>query len=218
MDIYVKEPAQQPVACIIWMHGLGSDSANMRLMADQLRLNRSVRHVFLDAPIRPVTLNNYIPMRAWYDIVGLKLEDREDRVGINESMQRLEKVIHDQCATGLKHNQIYLAGFSQGGAMALYAGLHILPNLAGVISLSAYLPLVRELQTPQHTTLPIFMAIGEYDPVVLPAWTKYAFNWLLEQKFSNVALYEYPMEHTVCSSELRDISTWLNSQMEDPKL
>jgi phospholipase/carboxylesterase len=215
MDIYIKEPQQPAKACIIWMHGLGADAENMMAIAEQLNLKSSVRHVFLEAPVRPVTLNNFIPMRAWYDIIGLKLSDREDRIGITQSMQSIEKVIQEQCATGLKSNQIYLAGFSQGGAMALYAGLHIMPNIAGVVSLSAYLPLVRELDTPKHVNLPIFMAIGEHDQVVWPDWTKYAYDWLVEQNFTNVALHEYPMEHTVCIAELRDLSNWLNAKMEE---
>ena len=215
MDIYIKEPPQPAKSCIIWMHGLGSDADNMMALAAQLRLNEPVRHVFLNAPVRPITLNNNIPMRAWYDIVGLSLSDREDQIGINHSMQHIAKIIEEQRATGMHDKQIYLAGFSQGGAMALYAGLHIIPNVAGVVCLSAYLPLVRELETPQHTKLPIFMAIGEQDQVVWPDWTKYAFNWLIEQKFTNVVLHEYPMEHTICAQELRDLSYWFNNSMSN---
>ncbi len=218
MDIYVKEPEQPAHACVIWMHGLGADSDNMMSLANQLRLTQPVRHVFLDAPVRPVTLNNHMPMRAWYDISGVTLNDREDRTGIAASEQQIHQVIEGQIADGFLARQIYLAGFSQGGAMALYTGLRRSDALGGIVALSAYLPLLSECEALKRKDLPIFMAVGEYDPIVIPVWTKAVYHWLVSHACDNVALHEYPMEHSVCAAEIRDLGQWFSQTIETAKL
>lgn len=213
MGIYLKEPDQPAQACVIWMHGLGADAQNMMGVVDVLPPTVPVRHVFVDAPVRPVTLNNNMPMRAWYNIVGLKLTDREDRDGILQSEKMIHDVIASQLADGFTSKQIYLAGFSQGGAMALFVGLRAKAPLGGIITLSAYLPLVSECTNVHISTTPVFMAMGEHDPIVLPSWTRQSYDWLLSQDFKQVSWKQYPMEHMICIEEIRDLSRWLGDQV-----
>lgn len=212
-NVYVKESQQQASACIIWMHGLGSSAEDMMGLVAQLPIHLSIRHVFVNAPIRPVTINNRMPMRAWYDIIGVKLTDREDITGISASELIIQDVIQQQISTGLQSHQIFLAGFSQGGAMALYAGLRFSPVLGGVIALSAYLPLVSECDDVAVSDMPIFVAGGSFDPVVLPAWTKQSYDWLRSKGFQYASWHEYPMEHTICGNEIKDLTLWLNTRI-----
>ncbi|KTC91796.1 MULTISPECIES: alpha/beta hydrolase [Legionella] len=212
MNVYIKKPEQQADACVIWMHGLGADASDMASLAEQLIVDSvALRHVFLDAPIRPVTLNNGLSMRAWYDISGMKLTDREDREGILQSEEFIRQVIDSQIEEGFTTEQIFLAGFSQGGAMALYTALHMTSPLAGVIALSAYLPLADQCKTNLPKETPIFVAGGQYDPIVLPMWTKQSAEWLTAAGYS-VSTHNYLMEHSVCAEELNDLSSWLSVQ------
>ena len=214
MNVYIKEPQQQAQACVIWMHGLGADAKDMAGLAEQLPLKLPVRHVFIDAPVRPVTLNNNMSMRAWYDIVGMKLTDREDRDGLLRSEGMIQQIIENQITDGFKRDQIFLAGFSQGAAMALFTGLRSAAPLAGIISLSGYLPLSAECDTEfKHSSTPVFIAGGKFDPIVLPAWTKQSFDWVLSRGYQHVAWHEYPMEHSICAAEIRDIAGWLTTQI-----
>lgn len=214
MNVNIKDPQQQAQACVIWMHGLGADGNNMAGVANQLGMTTPVRHVFIDAPVRPVTLNNHMPMRAWYDIVGMKLTDREDRDGLMRSEGMIHQIIENQLTDGFKPNQIFLAGFSQGGAMALFTGLRSTAPLAGIITLSGYLPLSSECDPViVNNTTPIFIAGGRFDPIVLPAWTKQSFDWVQSRGFEQVAWHEYPMEHSICAEEIHDLSHWLTARI-----
>ncbi len=213
LNVYMKEPQEKAQACVIWMHGLGADAQDMAGLADALPLAIAVRHVFMDAPIRPVTLNNNMPMRAWYDITGLTLTDREDREGILQAEEIIRAVFESQLADGFLPEQIFLAGFSQGGAMALYTGLHTKTKLAGIIALSAYLPLAAECKLEMDKNTPIFIAGGEYDPIVSPLWTKQGAEWLRAQGCQQISLHEYPMEHAICTEEVRDLAQWLTTQV-----
>ena len=210
LNVYIKEPQQPAQACVIWMHGLGADAQDMAGLAEQLSLKVPIRHVFMDAPVRPVTLNNHMPMRAWYDIVGMKLTDREDHEGILQSESLIRQVIETQTASGLPSQKIFLAGFSQGGAMALFAGLQLTMPLAGLIVLSAYLPLASTCNITLDRHTPIFAACGQYDPMVLPLWTKQGIDGLRDLGFQGIEWHEYPMEHAICADEIKDISHWLN--------
>lgn len=210
MNVYIKEPQQKAQACVIWLHGLGADAQDMAGLATQLPVTVAIRHVFLDAPVRPVTINNRMPMRAWYDIVGAKLTDREDQEGILQSEAMICEVIEGQLAEGFISQQIFLAGFSQGGAMALFTGLQMTNPIAGVIALSSYLPLATLCKICLDKQTPIFAAGGLYDPVVLPAWTKQSVEILKNQGFHQVSWHEYPMEHAICAEEITDIAQWLN--------
>lgn len=215
MNIYEKNPDGNAQVCIIWMHGLGSNSQDMMAIAETFPQITLIKHVFLDAPVRQITINNNMPMQAWYNVLGMKLTDREDKPGIIESNQIIQDHINKQIKKGFQPKQIFLAGFSQGGAMALYAGLNCKDNLGGIISLSAYLPLAKEFDTIKNINIPIFLAAGDYDPIVLPAWTNASYDWLQSQGFTNLSLKKYPLEHNVCMEEIYDIYNWINTQISD---
>lgn len=213
--MYIKEPPQPAQACVIWMHGLGSDASDMASLAGQLPLSEvAIRHVFINAPLRPVTLNNGYSMRAWYDILGTQLTDREDREGILNSQLLILQAIDAQKNDGFASNQIFLAGFSQGGAMALYTGLHMETPLAGVIALSAYLPLLAECKPKLNQYTPFFIACGRNDPLVLPAWCKHCIDWLTASGYHRLTYHDYPIEHSVCLDEIQDLSYWLTTQVK----
>ncbi|WP_083500933.1 alpha/beta hydrolase [Legionella brunensis] len=206
----MKEPEQQAQACVIWMHGLGADASDMSGLASQLMLDgTSIRHVFLNAPMRPVTINNGIAMRAWYDIYDLKFTNREDQQGILDSEEQILKIVHAQIGQGMPSNKIFLAGFSQGGAMALHTALQMAVPIGGVIALSAYLPLALACKPVLKTDTPIFFGYGTYDTIVLPVWSKLTIDWLLEKTYHNLTWHDYPMEHAICAEEIKDLSEWL---------
>lgn len=213
LNVYIKEPQQPAQACVIWMHGLGADAQDMAGLATQLPVTVAIRHVFIDAPVRPVTINNHMPMRAWYDIVGMQLTDREDHVGILQSESMIRQVIDEQLEEGFVSEQIFLAGFSQGGAMALFTGLQMTIPVAGIIALSAYLPLAAACSMSLDNRTPIFAAGGQYDPIVLPAWTKQTVASLQSRGFQQITWHEYPMEHAICAEEIQDLAQWLNKQV-----
>jgi phospholipase/carboxylesterase len=209
----VIEPKQKAKACVIWMHGLGSNADDMAGLAEQLPLTVPVRHVSLNAPIRPVTMNQNMPMPAWYDIAGIKITDREDRDGILASKTRIVETVQAQISDGFLARQIFLAGFSQGGAMALFASVNGLPTLGGVLALSAYLPLADTCEVMLDTKTPMFIASGRLDNVVLPAWTASSVSWLQRQGFDALTVRDYAMEHSVCIEEVKDIAVWLEGEL-----
>ena len=213
LNVYVKEPQQPAQACVIWMHGLGADAQDMVGLATQLPVTVPIRHVFMDAPVRPVTLNNNMPMRAWYNILGMKLTDREDSEGIKQSEVLIRQVMDSQLVEGFLPEQIFLAGFSQGGAMAMYTGLHTSTPLGGVIALSAYIPLASECTMALDKHTPLFIAGGLYDPLVLPAWTQQCVDSLRSEGFHNLVSHQYPMEHSICPDEVIDLAQWLTMQV-----
>lgn len=215
LNAYIKEPQQQAEACVIWMHGLGADASDMSGLANQLALNgMHVRHVCLDAPVRSITINNGMSMRAWYDIFDLSFRSREDRQGVLDSEAQIMQVVQEQIEKGMPSNKIFLAGFSQGGAMALYTALNMTMPLAGVIALSSYLPLAQECRPTQQKNTPIFLGYGVYDPLVLHAWSKLTIDWLSGNGYHNLTEHSYPMEHAICMEEVRDLSRWLLTQIE----
>lgn len=215
LNIYTDEPVRPAKACVIWLHGLGANGADMRGVVDELpSFAMPVRHVFVDAPVRPITLNNHMPMPAWYDVTGFTLADREDREGILASEQAIDTIIAAQIAQGFQPQQIYLAGFSQGGAMALLIGLRTQRNLGGIIALSAYLPLQKDCRDPKQLDLPIFMAMGTLDQVVVPAWTKLSYEFVKSQGCTQIIWKEYAMGHTVCMQEVLDVSQWLQTHIQ----
>ena len=189
----------------------------MEGLAQELVLDVGVKHIFLAAPIRPVTINNGMRMPAWYDILGVSFQDREDIEGITQSQQIVHKVIAEQIAEGVASESIYIAGFSQGAAIALYAGLSFARDLGGVIALSGYLPCKENLAMMQNKNLPVFLAIGQFDDVVLPPWTYHALDAIQQAGFHHIQHYEYPMGHSVCPQEIKDISQWLNVRIQAQK-
>lgn len=210
----MKEPQAPAQACVIWMHGLGADASDMMGVADELQVtDLAVRHIFINAPMRPVTLNNGMMMPAWYDILGLELVDRQDREGIEESESIIRKVMDEQLNEGFAFEQIYLAGFSQGGAMALHTALQTSARLGGVIALSAYLPLAEHNRPKMDKHTPIFLGSGQFDPIVVPKWVEMSRDWLLNNGYIHLTDHKYPMEHSICMEEINDISQWLNQQI-----
>lgn len=214
MNNIMIEPREKAQACIIWMHGLGASADDMAGLAKQLPIRIPVRHVSLNAPVRPVTLNQGMSMPAWYDITGLTLTDREDKVGILASEAMIQKAIETQIASGFSPERIFLAGFSQGGAMALFTVLRSHLKLGGALILSAYLPLASECEPPKlDKKTPIFIASGRFDQVVLPTWTHQSASWLREQGFDALTVRDYPMEHSVCIEEVQEMAAWLTAQL-----
>jgi phospholipase/carboxylesterase len=210
LSVSIKDPQQQAKACVIWMHGMGANASDMKGLAEQLPVNDlALRHVFLDAPTRPVTLNGGMVMPAWYDILGLELSHREDKQGILQSALLIRQAISTQLAAGFSSQQIVLAGFSQGGAMALHTALHYPGQLAGVIALSAYLPLSQDTQPVLDKKTPFFVGFGQFDTLVLPHWTQHSIDWLMAQGYQSISNHRYPMEHSICWEEMKDLSAWL---------
>lgn len=212
------EPPTPAQAVVIWMHGLGADAGDMRGLAEELKISEvAIRHVFINAPLRSVTLNNGMLMPAWYDIVGLELVDRQDKEGIDESMLQIRQVMEEQYAAGFTPQQVYLAGFSQGGAMALYTALNTAARLGGVIALSGYLPLANQFEPKLDKNTPFFLGSGQFDAIVLPKWVKMSSDWLLEKKYVHLTQYQYPMEHSVCMDEIKDLGVWLSNHVAESK-
>jgi len=208
------ETGPAPEAAVIWLHGLGADGHDFAPIVPELGLpaGLAVRFVLPHAPRRPVTVNRGVVMRAWYDILDLDGVRGEDEAGVRASQGGVEALIEHETARGIPARRIALAGFSQGGASALETGLRHPVRLAGVIGLSCYLPLARTLATeaaPANRAAPIFLAHGVDDPLVPLARARQTRDRLLEAGY-RVTWREYPMPHTVCAEELRDIAAWLS--------
>ncbi len=206
-------PSQTPTASLILMHGLGADGHDFANIVPQLGLSDKlpIRFVFPHAPVRPITINGGYAMRAWYDIIGLEAGTREDEVGVRESALAIEALIEREIARGIPSQRIILAGFSQGGAMALHCGLRYAKPLAGVLGLSTYLPLASKVPVEVNVAnkaLPIFMAHGTQDPILPLAWAELSRD-VLQNLGHSVEFHVYPMAHSVCMDEVRDISLWL---------
>ncbi len=204
------ETGASPSAAIIWLHGLGADGSDFAPLADELALERPVRYVFPHAPMMPVTINGGYVMRAWYDISDSAIR-REDEVGVRASQTQIEALIAREQARGIAAGRIVLAGFSQGGAIALQTGLRQPEALAGIMALSTYVPLADRLAAERHganAAVPIFMAHGSYDPVI-PIARAAESHALLQRLGYAVEWHEYPMPHAVCAEEIAAIGAWL---------
>lgn len=202
---------QQPRASVIWLHGLGADGGDFAPMAEELALPLDVRYVFPHAPAIAVTINNGWVMPAWYDIYGLDIAARQDEAGIRLSQSGVEALIAREIARGSSADRIVLAGFSQGGAIALQTALRHPHRLAGVLALSTYLPLQASLTTEKsgaNLDLPIFLAHGSSDTVI-PLSVAQRSRHRLEQEGYAVEWHEYAMPHSVCAEEVIDIRSFL---------
>ncbi len=196
--------------CIIWMHGLGADGHDFMPLVPELKRFRST-FIFPHAPMRPVTINNRAVMRAWYDIYSLDCMQKEDEAGLMASRNQIHALIASMESEGFKSTDIVLAGFSQGGVMALLAGLSYERPLKAIIALSCYLPLAAQwpgLGNPANQTTPIFMAHGNWDEM-LPCTLAKQHATQLTQLGYHVAWHEYPMGHSVCADEVADIRKFL---------
>ena len=207
------ESAPGAGASVIWLHGLGADGNDFVPIVPELRLPPSlpVRFVFPHAPVRPVTINNGFRMRAWYDIAAADLTNRADLAGVRESRALIDALIAREKARGVPAARIVLAGFSQGGAIALYTGVRHAERLGGIIALSTYLVAADKLASEASAAnrgLPIFMAHGTADPVVRPEWGE-ASRRALEAAGYPVEWHLYGMPHSVCMEEVVAIGEWL---------
>lgn len=213
----VKETGPKPVASIVWLHGLGADGNDFVPIVPEL-VDPSwpaLRFVFPHAPVRPVTINGGMAMRAWYDIRALNLAERADETGVRASLAEIEKLIAAEVDRGIPSDRVFVAGFSQGGVMALQAGLRHASKLAGIIGLSCYLPLADALATERalvNAATPVLLMHGTHDPVVnvqlgeqarrtLEAW-RYPVEW-----------HSYPMQHQVCMEQILDLRRWLDERL-----
>ena len=209
----VVEPSKAATAAVVWLHGLGADGHDFEPVAAELARAGldDVRYVFPHAPVRPVTINGGMAMRAWYDIAGPELDRRADEEGVRESAGIARALVDEQIARGIDGNRIVLAGFSQGGAIALYGGLRFPFRLAGILALSTYLPAATSLAVEAHPAncdVPIFLAHGSQDPVIALALSERSRAAMAELGYI-VELHTYPMPHSVCAEEVRDIANWL---------
>ncbi|MGH8711219.1 MAG: alpha/beta hydrolase, partial [Burkholderiales bacterium] len=198
-----------PTASVIWLHGLGADGNDFVPVVDELGLppQLAVRFIFPHAPMQPVTINSGFIMRAWYDVFNQDMSFREDEAGVRRSQQEIENFITKEKDRGIGASRIVLAGFSQGGAIALHTGLRHSERLAGIMALSSYLPLASTLAaeaSAANRNVPIFMAHGTADPLIpLPLATLSREH--LEQQGYPVEWHQYLMPHSVCLEEIQDI-------------
>lgn len=202
---------EHPDASIIWLHGLGADGNDFAPIVEELMLPFAVRFVLPHAPAMPVTVNGGYVMPAWYDISSLDIAGEQDEAGIRESQSRILMLIEREQARGVAAERIVLAGFSQGGAVALQTALRHTEMLAGVMALSSYLPLEGSFEAERsfaNSGLPVFMAHGHYDSVI-PVGAALAGRDRLSQAGYSVEWHEYPMEHSVCAEEVGDIRRFL---------
>lgn len=212
-DAFVMDPATPATASVIWMHGLGADGSDFLPLVPELRLPDSVapRFIFPNAPVRPVTINNGMSMRAWYDVFSRDARGREDAASIRASAGLVHGLIDGECAAGISSRRIVLAGFSQGGAIALQAGLRYPQPLAGILALSTYLPLAATLAaeaTAANRAIPVLICHGQQDPI-LPLDLAHTSLATLQTLGCAPRLLEYPMQHSLCAAEVLDISQWL---------
>jgi phospholipase/carboxylesterase len=211
------ETAPNPRHAVIWLHGLGADGNDFTPIVPQLvdPAWPALRFVFPHAPVRPVTINGGMPMRAWYDIKGMALADKQDEAGIRASIGELEALITREAERGIAAERVLVAGFSQGGAIALAGGIRHAQRLAGVVALSTYLPLGERAaaeRSAANAGLPIFMAHGSLDPIVPQALGTLSRDALTALGYA-VQWHSYPMAHQVCFEEIADLRAWIGARL-----
>ncbi len=211
------EAKNEHKASIIWLHGLGADGYDFKPIVPELGLSDElgIRYIFPHAPVRAVTINGGLSMRAWYDIKAVDLTMAEDAKSIRESTEFLMELVQKERDSGIPINKIILAGFSQGGAIALYTGLRYPSSLAGILALSTYMPLLKNLQNEIHEanqSTPILQMHGSFDPVI-PVFTAKNTFQQLEKLGYQIEWQEYPMQHAVCPPEIDHIGKWIEERI-----
>jgi len=216
--LVIETGSQAPDSCVIWLHGLGADGHDFEPIVPELGLDPGlkIRFIFPHAPMIPVTINQGFVMRAWYDIRENRIEAEQDEAGIRQSAQVLGQLIEEQVESGIASERIVLAGFSQGGAIALFTALRYARQLAGAMVLSSYMPLSHSLEAEKieaNSDLPIFLAHGSDDPVI-PVDLAYRTRSQLEQQGYTLNWHEYAgMAHGVSAQEISDIAGWLQQTL-----
>jgi phospholipase/carboxylesterase len=211
------ETASNPQHVVIWLHGLGADGHDFEPIVPELvdRGWPALRFVFPHAPVRPVTINGGTPMRAWYDITGMEIAQRQDEHGMRESVIQLEELIAREVSRGIASDKILLAGFSQGGAIVLAAGVRHLQKLGGIIALSTYLPMAEKTAAEAsagNRAIPIFFAHGTFDPVVPLMLGEMSRNHLQGLGYA-IEWHTYPMAHQVCAEEIADLRRFIGARL-----
>jgi phospholipase/carboxylesterase len=207
------ETAAKPNAAVIWLHGLGADGHDFEPIVPEIVRpgERAWRFVFPHAPVRPVTINGGMSMRAWYDLKGMERSAAEDIAGFRDTDARIRHLIAQEGKRGIAPNRIVLAGFSQGGAVSLYTAARFPEKLAGVLALSCYLPAestFKAERVPANDATPIFMAHGQGDTVLPMSLGTQSRDYLKAQGYL-VEWHDYPMAHAVCAAEIADIREYL---------
>jgi phospholipase/carboxylesterase len=207
------ETAAKPNSTVIWLHGLGADGHDFEPIVPEIvrRGERAWRFVFPNAPVRPVTINGGMTMRAWYDLKGLDRKAAEDAAGFRDTDAQIRQLIAREGERGIPMNRIVLAGFSQGGAVSLYTVPRLPEKLAGVMALSCYLPRESSFsdeRAPANDATSIFMAHGQWDNVLAMSLGVLSRDFLRAQGYA-VEWHEYPMAHAVCAAEIADIREFL---------
>lgn len=217
LETVEHETGPQPQWSVLWLHGLGADGNDFKPIVPELvrRDWPAIRFVFPHAPVRAVTINGGARMRAWYDIRDMDLNHRADHVGVAESVVQVEALIAREGERGVPADRVLLIGFSQGGAIALAAGIARTTPLAGLVGLSTYLPMppaqaAATLQ-PGASLQPLFMGHGQFDPVVPYAGGEMSAGAMRELGFE-VQWQRYPMQHAVCAEEIRDLGDWMTAR------
>ena len=211
------ETAPNPRHAVIWLHGLGADGHDFEPIVPELvdRAWPALRFVFPNAPMRPITINGGMSMRAWYDITGQEIARRQDEAGIRASIGLLDELIGREVARGVPGENILLAGFSQGGAIVLSGGIRHARPLGGIIALSTYLPLAEKTDgetSKANQSTPIFMAHGQLDPVIPQALGEISRDTLVQRGYA-VQWHSYRMAHQVCAEEITDLKRWIGSRL-----
>lgn len=212
-DAVILHPPSTATAAVVWLHGLGADGHDFLPIVPELDLpkDHGIRFVFPHAPVRPVTLNGGMPMRAWYDILSLTRNGLQDEAGVRESEKLVHRFLQAEIDAGIPAQRIVLAGFSQGGAITLHTGLRYPQRLAGLLPLSTYLPLHDKLaaeRSAANQDTPLLMCHGQYDPVLPMQLGEFSRRQLQTLGYA-VDWREYPMQHAVCPEEIEDIGAWL---------
>jgi phospholipase/carboxylesterase len=217
LDCVEIDPRRRAEYAVIWLHGLGADGHDFEPIVPELRIPEDlpIRFVFPHAPKRPVTINAGMVMRAWYDILDLETR-KVDMQAVQESSELLRDLIERETAAGIASDRIVLAGFSQGGAIALHTGLRYEKPLAGILALSTYSPSVGSLakeRSEANTGISILMAHGQYDPVIPISAAISTRDALTQMKYS-IQWQAYPMQHEVCIEEISVIRAWLMDRLK----
>jgi phospholipase/carboxylesterase len=215
-NVVIIEPQETHRASIIWLHGLGADGHDFESIVPELNLSNKlgIRFIFPNAPIRQITINNNIKMSGWYDIKSTNLREIEDVGSIIESSNLIHGYIDTEVKKGIKSNKIIVAGFSQGGAIALHSGTRYTSRLAGILALSAYLPIPENLkkEASKHKETPIVMAHGRDDNIIPVEQGRSSCQTLIENGYK-IEWNEYIMQHTICPEEILMIRNWIKNQL-----
>ena len=212
-----KTTGPNPRHAVIWLHGLGADGNDFLPIVPELVDPKwpPLRFMFPHAPVRPITINGGLAMRAWYDISGQEIAQRQDETGIRSSIVLLEELIEREIARGIPGESIFLAGFSQGGAIVLAGGIRHAQRLGGIVALSTYLPMAEKTDAEAsvaNRATPIFMAHGMLDPTISHALGEMSRDYLKQRGYA-IDWHAYPMAHQVCMEEIADLRAWLGVRL-----